>query len=628
MTVLRTISLSVLFFLVALTCPGIVRAEALNDGPVYPIRWFRLAYLRDNPAQPPLQQIALIPITLAATDTGFVAPRPGLPAVTQTLAGFCSDTAQNFHASAVQTILETIRDYYTSRRFLGIFVAPDPDQIDNQGHDLRPADQLDLRLLITLSGATRVRTLAQGERIPTTQRINNPAHARILADSPVQPQVEENSDATAANLLRQDLLDDYVLRLSRHPGRRVDLALAPAPELGGVALDYLITESKPWLIYAQLANTGTSNTNRLREQFGFRSYQLTNHDDILALDYSTTGFEKSHAVNTSYEAPLGDAPRLRWKIFGSWNKYTAADIGLSSNTFTGDSWDLGGQLSANIYQAGPLFIDLLAGARFESIHTANTLPGSTPGAADFVLPMCGLRAERRTDWASFFASVDTEMQFSNLNNSDRDELANLGKTRVDTNWMLLHWDVSQSVYLEPLLNRSAWQDPASRAATLAHELFLGVRGQSALGRRIIPQMEMVAGGLYTVRGYPEAVVAGDDTLIGTLEYRLHVPKLFALESEPRKLFSQPFRYAPQQAYGPTDWDLILRTFLDAGLVRSVGAEGIPETNTTLVGTGVGVEIQYQRNLTFRCDWGFAVNGLVDNVSSGSQQVHFVLTVLY
>ena len=68
-------------------------------------------------------------------------------------------------------MLEHIRDYYVGRNIAGVYVAPDPLQIDETGTDLRPADQPDLRILITTGIVTELRTLASGERIPCRKQL-------------------------------------------------------------------------------------------------------------------------------------------------------------------------------------------------------------------------------------------------------------------------------------------------------------------------------------------------------------------------------------------------------------------------------------------------------------------------
>ena len=138
---------------------------------------------------------------------------------------------------------------------------------------------------------------------------------------------------------------------------------------------------------------------------------------------------------------------------------------------------------------------------------------------------------------------------------------------------------------------------------------------------------MVMGGLYSVRGHPQSIIAGDTAVIGTAEYRYHLPKALPLEPEPRRLFGEDFRFSPQQVYSPTDWDFILRSFIDFGYTRSDATGGIPRESHTLIGTGFGLELQYKRNITFRLDWGVALNAISGLVGSKTNRVQFVLTLL-
>jgi hypothetical protein len=646
-------------------------APGAADGPAYQVSTFELVYLRPDRNQPPLHKndqpgsalpVDELKVTLGQTPSGFVAPRAGVAPQTMTIADWSHPEARVFYASSIQTILETIRDYYIAQHFMGVFVAPEPTQIDADGKDLRPKGDTRLRVVITLGAVTRMRTLAYGERLDANEPVgkffaragqdlfdepivpenptNNPLHERILAQSPVAPQTQPGAAGPHAtpqtqpaddrtDLLRRDLLDDYVLRLGRHPGRRVDYSLAPSPELGGVNLDYAVTETKPWLVYAEISNTGTSSTDRIREQFGFRHYQLTNHDDILAVDYNTASFDRTHSVVASYEAPLGDSQYLRGRVFGGWNEFTAADVGQNGASFSGDSWNIGAELIANVYQHGPLFVDLVGGGRYEAIATQSTLPGFVPGSDAFFIPHAGVRVERVTAWNTFRGSATGEFQSHDINHASAERLAELGRPDVSDNWAILRWDVSESVYLEPLLAHLMGRDPlASEHPTMAHELFLDLRGQTAFGQRVIPQYESVDGGLYTVRGYPEAVVAGDDAWLATAEYRFHLPAALALEPEPRKINAKPFRLAPQQTYGPTDWDFAPRAFIDFAAVRNNPGATDSAADQTLIGTGVGFTIQYKRNATFRLDCGFPLQGIPGVVRSGDPRLHFVLTLLY
>src|SRR5262249_4116399 len=148
---------------------------------------------------------------------------------------------------------------------------------------------------------------------------NHAAHEWIRERSPVRP-------GGPRGLLSISALEDYAAEISRHPGRRVDVEVAPGPRAGTTAVNLRITESKPWYAYAQYANTGPSTTTKNRERFGFTDNQLLGRDDILSLDYTTGDFDEVHAVSGSYSAPfvLG-VPEWRYAMAGGWSQFDARE---------------------------------------------------------------------------------------------------------------------------------------------------------------------------------------------------------------------------------------------------------------------------------------------------------------
>lgn len=607
------------------------RRDEAND-PVFVVSAFVPQYLRDHPQLPPPDSVLDTTVKLSRDGDAFAAPVKGVPAEKFRLRDL-NGSPHSFHASALQTILEAIRDQYLAHNYMGVFVAPDPFEINENGDDLRAGNDRSLHLVITVGIVNQLRTLASGERILPADRVDNKAHARIRRQSPIQP-VQPGRDAadsksTRADLLRRDRLDDYAFWLSRHPGRRADVALSPSAEPGGVTLDYLVTENKPWSVYAQISNTGTAETSKWRERFGAFHNQLTGNDDILSIDYATASFGDTQGVTASYDSPIGDSRRFRYRIFGMWSEFTASDVGFAANTFEGESWNAGGELAWNFFQHRDLFLDAAAGARFENVKVSNNLPGSAPGEEDFLFPYVGLRLDQQAEWHTTRGAITAEWMDGNATGVGGDQINNLGRPTPDDDWMVLRVDLSHSVYLEPLLFHQTWEDPNSPHATLAHEAFFAFRGQYAFDYRLIPQQEEAIGGLYSVRGYPESAVAGDTVFVGTAEYRYHVPRAFRIQEEPGKLFGKPFRYAPQYPYGTPDWDLVLRAFVDAGRVNSNDGENLGEFDATLVGAGIGAELVVKRNLSVRLDWGFALKGVEErNIDAGSNRLHFVLTLLY
>ncbi len=240
-----------------------------------------------------------------------------------------------------------------------------------------------------------------------------------------------------------------------------------------------------------------------------------------------------------------------------------------------------------------------------------------------------MQLDHRGDWYRNTGLVLAEWNMSSITQPDPTQLDNLGRLFPDVDFGMLRWDLRSEVYIEPLLNRAAWDDPATpSSSTLAHEIAVGFRGQWAAGNRLVPQFEQVIGGLYTVRGYDQSLLAGDSVLVLNAEYRFHLPRALGLQPVPSELFGEPFRFVPQTVYGRPDWDLILRAFLDVG--RTFISDRLPfESEATLVGTGIGVELQLKNNLDVRIDWGIALRDVPSRgVSAGSSQVYFVLSLAF
>ncbi len=600
-----------------------LRMKIEYTGPTHEISDFRLEYaFPEVQGQPDLSEIKrAVTVDLIETESfGYVVWRPGREPVRLSLSDIADRGPLRLSAAAVQEVLQQTRDYLIDRGYIGIFVTPDQQALEDA---LRGPAAVDL--IIVTGVVTEMRTLASGDRLPDgPERINHPKHDRIRERSPIQPMAE------GQDLLRRQTLDDYVYRLSRHPGRRVDVGIAPAERELTYSLDYIVTEARPLLLYAQVANTGTPQTNRWQQRFGLFHTQLTNNDDILTVDYLTAGFEDVHTITASYEAPLFGSDRLRWKIMGNYGEFTASDVGFPQLEFTGRNWGVGGEVIWNFFQREQYFLDLVAGLRYSNVKVENFFTGFAfnRGQQDFLIPYAGLRSEKVTNESTFRFSGIFEWNIPGATSVDRDEIERLGRIDPDREWAVFRWDLLQTFYLEPIVNRDAWEDVSSpETSTLAHELALGFRGQYAFNNRLIPQEEMVAGGMYTVRGYPESVTAGDTVLIGTGEYRFHLPRIFGPEMEPGELFGQPFRWAPQYTYGQTDWDLILRGFVDVARVLNTDRQAF-EQNDTLVGAGIGLEFQYKRNVNLRLDWGHALKSVDNRVDSGSNRVHFAATLVF
>ncbi|HEY5656167.1 MAG TPA: ShlB/FhaC/HecB family hemolysin secretion/activation protein [Myxococcota bacterium] len=593
-------------------------AAAQVSGPVYPVTAFEIEYALDHPDQVPVEELLDLEVGLRSTPEAYVAPRP----VDRTVRMRLSSLPRNarFSAPAIQHISQHIVSTLNRRGYHGVIVSV-PEIEASSGLDLRPPGRTTLLLRVWTGRVSRLTTVADGERfagLTTDERTDNAAHDWMRERAPVQP-------GGARALLDVEALEDYAAELSRHPGRRVDVELSAGERPGTTDVNLRVAESKPWYAYAQYANTGTEATTKNRERFGLVHNQLLGRDDILRVDYVTGDFDSVHSAVAEYEAPFTlRAPDWRWSLRGWYSEYDASEVGFSNGRFTGEQFagDVG--LRVNVYQRRELFVDVTAGARFQQMHVKNYLFDDS-ARATYLVPQLGLAGERNTRTSTLRFALGGE---GGLTDTDETDLAILGRDRPSQDFALLRLDGSYAFYLEPLLDRAAWEDPSTPgSSTLAHEVAVLVRGQWAFGYRLVPQYQQIAGGLYTVRGYNQAEAAGDNLGLGSLEYRFHLPRIFSPDPTPPEVPGMgEFRTRPQHVWGYPDWDLILRAFTDAAyLTQSDRRDN--ESNELLWSAGAGVELQVLRNLTVRFDWGYVLKTVGDS-ERGDTRGHLVATLLY
>ena len=612
-------------------------AHALTFEPVYPVSAFQIEYALDHPRHIPLRQVLDLEVGLRAEDDTYVAPRPVDRTVRMRLSALPRDAS--FGASALLHINQHIVATFNRSGYNGVVVTV-PDVEEGSGRDLRPEGTTVMRIRIWTGRISRVASIADGERfggLPVDERTNHAAHRWIRERSPVRP-------GGPRGLLGITLLEDYAAEVSRHPGRRMDAALSPGAAAGTTDVTLRVAESKPWYAYAQYTNTGTSTTTVNRERFGFTHNQLLGRDDILQLDYTTGDFDEVHAIQAAYAAPFAlSQPAWRFGVSGWYNRFDAEEAGFTITDVEGEDAAAGAEISRQILQHHELFVDLAAGARWQRISVENRQVLGLPALeadVDYVVPHLELRFQRDTLASTLRARAgllggwtdtdDSDLEFPGSSSLGAPTLDLFGNALADDDFVLARIDASWSFYLEPLLDPWGFADPETPgSSTLAHELAVLARAQWAMNHRLVPQFQQVAGGFTTVRGYEQSAAVGDDLLLGSLEYRLHIPRLLSPDPNPPELPAMgTFRTRPTQVWGAPDWDLIFRIFGDAARVESSHALAF-EDPETLASVGGGLELQVLRNLILRGDVGYTLHNLNDRGQDAFEtRGHVAATVLY
>ncbi len=454
--------------------------------------------------------------------------------------------------------------------------------------------------------------------------------AGLLARSPLRP----------GGLLEKEKLQEYLDRLNRFSGRRVDVGVSAGEKPGTVDANYVIREEGNFTGHYQLANTGTESSGEWRSQFGGEYRHFAAGDDVLRVQYGTSDFQKFHAGQLSYEFALREPDYLKGRVYGGYSRVRAQDLGVSGTDFESEEVSAGGQLTWTPWYVGGWPVDFSVGAYWMNAAVDNGMAGVASDAS-FLLPYVGIGTERVRETYSLLANAQVETNLAGIAGTRREDFEALGRFGADEDFTIARWNLQGSMYLEPFLFGKEWEEgKVWWKSNRAHELAGSFRGQAVLGgARLVPQLQAVAGGFDTVRGYDESFTSADSVLIGSVEYRLHIARQFVKPAsvvEAEKAGKQPvvgnpaqrgagdvgtgFAMRPRTVASIADWDLIFRTFLDYGQTYHNDRLAGLEANHTLLGAGVGLEFQVYNPayLTVRTDLGFALR---DDSQVQGREVH-------
>lgn len=596
---------------------------------------FEFAYGLSHPDLPPLEALSELRVPLVLKEGVWTSEEK---IVGEPVALGALPAESRFDAAALRAIAARVVAHYNAAGIFGVWVAFDGIEASasvsgaNTLADNRLAGNSGARIVVWASQVKEVRTLARGERFPSDKANNNPKHAWIVAASPLQP--APSADAPGS-LMKRDSLETYLGDLSRLPGRRVEVSVASAGQPGEVVLDYLVNETKPWQLFAQVSNTGTEATGEWRERLGYQQNQLTNRDDTLNVDFVTTADFETLTGFFSYRFPLFRPSRLSARIFGSYGDFTANSQTFQDLRFAGDNWSGGGEFAyiQSLFKSWDFSVTV--GARYSHFGVDSGIGAVSLSSAesDFLIPYLGLSLSRDAGAWAAQTGVLVEHSVSGVPNSDPTKgLQGLGRLGADETWTSLRWNADYTVYLDNLLS--------SAGGNRAHELSFRARGRYLPGGEIlVPQEQDVLGGAYSVRGYDESVLAADESLVFTAEYAWHIARGLR-PGEPGRLFGQSFRWRPPAQRRAADWDLIFRGFTDYGFrwvntdSSSSGAStsAISNRDLSLFGAGGGLELVILQNFSLRCDVGMVLEDIKDTnetlAESGDVRAHIAASIIW
>ncbi len=236
-----------------------------------------LKYEPEHAGQPPVEGFNGIVLEFTETANGlsFRRRREGKH-VTYTLAELNAAPPRAMDWPAIESVCKQVLKRLNDQGFVGVQVGPDSDDISAEldpktgrvtpSKDLRAADNTDLHIVIHTASVTGIRTVAvdgDGNNAASISRSSLNIAAGIRCN---RATVGAGVAGQTSPLLRQDALDDYVLRLNRFPGRHVDAAIAAGedPEHPAMCPVIIWSRRRPYqLRLAEISNTGTKENRRM-----------------------------------------------------------------------------------------------------------------------------------------------------------------------------------------------------------------------------------------------------------------------------------------------------------------------------------------------------------------------------
>ena len=524
--------------------------------------------------------------------------------------------SDEYTLTAINRLQFQIANLLSEAGYYGIAVTVDPNQIDMlTGDDFRYEDDTSLNLQIWIGEVVTQRTVAKGERIKEGSLINHPSHEKVIKNSPFAPGTKLNESGTF--LIDKPELDSYLERLNQSPNRRVDVAVSSAGKPGEVVLDYVVNEPKPWVGYLQVSNTGTESTGEWRQRVGVVHYQLTGHDDVLAVDFFTAEFDTANALVASYDFPVLQPDFLILKTYASYSDFASQNLIIATSPDAlGRTITYGAESIYTPFYVLDHSASATVGLKYEDVTVEDVIPDND-GFARFLSPYLRLELRKRKKEHRSYASVILE---TNVKDNSQPEFDNFGRQDITEDYTMLNFRIFQSFFIEPLLpGYGKNKEENWLANSLVHEFAVSFRGQFLTDNaRLIPQKQYYAGGLFSVRGYNESAARGDTGTIGSVEYRLHLARLL----KPYSLLEERggrdqvsnvnvrdrFNFRAPSPFGLPDWNLIFRGFVDWASL-SINDPLTTEIEQDLLSYGLGFEFQYSSSLNFRLDFGVVANEL-------------------
>ena len=476
--------------------------------------------------------------------------------------------------------------------FEGVLAFPNPQMIDPvSGQDLRGAGDHALEIVIWCSMLDEVIVAGEG-LLPRERELLQERIANFVS--------QENLDGEP---IRRGFLE-YVSDLVEHPSRHSRVVLSAGSEPGKVRAVVQANRVKRPKFSISASNSGSEATGDWLFNFSARTDQLTGRDDRAQLNYSLSNTGERNSLSGAYYIPLVHPEFTSLGIGMGYSSYDASTYAVTRVDFEGDNLYLDLSMSGvpNLYLGEDISPHFEAGLKLENVSAFNSLFGRSTDVTMFT-PRVSFSLESKGDYriGNSMASL-----FGNMSSISERNMEILGGYLTTDRYARLQLSHTETFFLGKWIEDTFSTAPSEY---FSRQLF-SIRGQldfSMSGKRHLPHHQFIAGGTGSVRGYPEAPVAGDSGVLLSLEYQV------------------PF-YFFNDTHTGEDLPWTISAFLDWARV-GVKDPLFFESDQTLSGMGVGVQILLPRGLYARFDLAKplrelkAGNYLIEGTQSSDYRVH-------
>jgi hemolysin activation/secretion protein len=417
-------------------------------------------------------------------------------------------------------------------------------------------------------------------------------------------------------------LKSSVLRLNSQPDLTLDADLKIRADENTrqrmIDLDFYVNDNSTYHGVLELNNTGTEETEDLRLFATFQKLNATKHDDMLTLTVPVSFPDVSvlHSFSLGYNLPYSTGKGGAVSAFGGYSRLDVKEIqdelGLQSDGLFG-----GARAFYRLYDSRQRTITISFGGVYRSVSDAFVFGDAAPEdrkveVAPFSMGLAYTEKEpgflRGRSFASALSIFNAGGTFG-ITDEENMQVQRLG---ADPDYFIQKFQFAR---LQPL---GGHFDETDNQMKRQWVLFARLDLQYADGS-LIPSEQMAAGGMESVRGYPERDVSGDLGVIASLELR--TPVFSGLLTSVK----------PGARIGGSDIDDKIQfvSFVDGGYVqRNEQFAEIAERDFSLLSLGVGMRYSFTQYAQMRLDYGYPLQdtetqAFKDKVD-GTGRLHFSL----